>query len=105
MPCPITDACLATPSLLACTQHADLSAVVYAVLRRTSWRAHAKLVSVTPEGLPLTQPEAALLPLLSPLSVQTMAEFSSRLPGGYRPEVRWASVLLLELVAAPACFP
>ncbi|KAL4451870.1 hypothetical protein ABPG75_007532 [Micractinium tetrahymenae] len=65
----------------------DLSAVMYAMLRRTPWRAHAKLVSVTPEGLPLTQPEAALLPLLSPLSVQTMADFSSRLAGDYRPEL------------------
>lgn len=71
------------------------------MLRRTPWRAHAKLVSVTPEGLPLTQPEAALLPMLSPLSVQTMAEFSSRLPWGYRPEVGLATVLQPWPVGVP----
>lgn len=40
---------------------------------------------VTPDGLPLTQPEAQLLPSLSGLSVQTLADFSRRLLPGYQP--------------------
>ena len=57
----------------------------YSLLRRTPWRRHAKLVVVTPDGLPLTQPEAQLLPTLSTLSVQSLADFSRRLLPGYRP--------------------
>lgn len=56
----------------------------YALLRRTPWRHHAKLVVVSPEGLPLTQPEAQLLPPLSRLSVQTLADFSRRLLPGFQ---------------------
>lgn len=64
--------------------HADLSAVYYAMLRRTPWRQHAKLVVVTPDGLPLTQPESQLLPTLSKLSVQSLADFSRRLLPGHQ---------------------
>lgn len=61
-----------------------MAAQVYSLLRRTPWRHHSKLVMVTPDGLPLTMPEAALLPPLSRLSVQSMADFSRRLPPGLR---------------------
>lgn len=64
--------------------HADLSAVYYAMLRRTPWRQHSKLVVVTPDGLPLTQPESQLLPTLSKLSVQSLADFSRRLLPGHQ---------------------
>lgn len=57
----------------------------FSLLRRTPWRHHAKLVVVTPEGLPLTQPESQLLPPLIRLSVQTLADFSRRLPAGFQP--------------------
>ena len=67
----------------------DLSALLYSLLRRTPWRQHAKLVVVTPEGIALTGAEAALLPPLSGLSVQSMADASARLAQGYRPEVGW----------------
>lgn len=40
---------------------------------------------MTPDGLPLTQPEASLLPTLSQLSVQSLADFSRRLLPGYQP--------------------
>ncbi|PSC69482.1 hypothetical protein C2E20_6958 [Micractinium conductrix] len=65
----------------------DLSALLYSLLRRTPWRQHAKLVVVTPEGIALTGAEAALLPPLSGLSVQSMADASARLAQGYRPEL------------------
>ena len=71
-------ACLPAPPL------ADLAAVYYALLRRTPWRQHIKLVVVTPEGLPMTQPEAQLLPTLSRLSVQSFADFSRRLLPGHQ---------------------
>ncbi len=64
--------------------HADMAAQVYSLLRRTSWRQHIKLVMVTPDGLPLTTAEAALLPPLSGMSVQSMADFSRRLPPGMK---------------------
>ncbi len=66
------------------------------MLRRTPWRQHAKLVVVTPDGLPLTQPESQLLPTLSKLSVQTLADFSRRLLPGHQigQEVRGALTLV-----------
>jgi hypothetical protein len=75
-----------------------MGAQVYALLRRTHWRSHAKLVMVTPEGLPLTQPEAQLLPPLSSLSVQTLADFSARLPPG------WPAAAPLDSAAPPPSF-
>jgi hypothetical protein len=42
-------------------------------------------VVITPDGLALTGPEAALLPPLSALSVQSMADFSRRLPPRLHP--------------------
>ena len=76
---PSSRRCLPLASLLA-----DLAAVYYALMRRTPWRQHMKLVVVTPEGLPMTQPEAQLLPVLSRLSVQTFADFSRRLLPGHK---------------------
>lgn len=58
----------------------DLAAPLHGALRLTPWREHVKLVVVTPQGLAPTQPQAGLLPPLSNLSVQSMADFSRRLP-------------------------
>ncbi|KAI3437750.1 hypothetical protein D9Q98_000198 [Chlorella vulgaris] len=65
----------------------DMAAQVYSLLRRTPWHRHAKLVMVTPEGLRLTQPESQLLPPLSGLSVQSMADFSRRIAQEGQPEL------------------
>lgn len=88
----------ATALLLLATRDADMGAQAYALLRRTPWRGHTKLVMVTPEGLPLTQPEAQLLPPLSRLSVQSLADFSARLPPG------WPAAAPLDPSAPPPSF-
>ena len=67
---------------------AEVASFLHSLLRRTPWRAHARLVAFTPDGLALTQPEAQLLPVLSNLSVTSWADFSRRLPPGYDPQVR-----------------
>ncbi|KAL4437120.1 hypothetical protein ABPG75_004259 [Micractinium tetrahymenae] len=63
----------------------DVAAFLHSLLRRTPWRAHARLVAFTPNGLALTQPEAQLLPALFNMSVLSWADFSRRLPPGYDP--------------------
>ena len=52
----------------------------HTLLQQTSWRHHVKPVVVTPEGLAMPPAQAALMPVLSPLSPATLADFSSRLP-------------------------
>lgn len=77
----------ALPAAAAGPSPADMAAQVYSLLRRTPWHRHAKLVMVTPEGLRLTQPESQLLPPLSGLSVQSMADFSRRIAQEGQPEL------------------
>jgi hypothetical protein len=74
------------PSLFPCTVQpvapADNAAIWFAMARRTRWHAHIKPVVLTPDGLGLTPVEAQLLPALGPLALQSLADFSARLPTG-----------------------
>lgn len=76
---------------------ADAASFLHSLLRRTPWRAHARVVAFTPDGLAMTQPEAQLLPVLSNMSVVSWADFSRRLPPDYNPQVR------LGLFGAKGC--
>ncbi|KAL4424793.1 hypothetical protein ABPG77_000833 [Micractinium sp. CCAP 211/92] len=64
----------------------DAASFLHSLLRRTPWRAHARVVAFTPDGLAMTQPEAQLLPVLSNMSVVSWADFSRRLPPDYNPQ-------------------
>ena len=59
----------------------DNAAKLLGVLRGTPWARHAKLVLMTAEGLSAPDWNYALLQPLSPLKVETWADFSARLPG------------------------
>ncbi len=56
----------------------------------TPWRDHIKLVVQTPEGLRSFEPMQLLLETLTNISVETVADFSTRLPPGYLPAAEWA---------------
>ncbi|KAL4439890.1 hypothetical protein ABPG75_002891 [Micractinium tetrahymenae] len=57
----------------------DNAAVLYGALRRTPWWPHAKLVVLTPDGLGMQPFDYELYQSLSNHTVETWADFSSRL--------------------------
>lgn len=63
-------------------------------MQATPWRDHAKLVVVTAEGLRMPDWNADMLQPLLNLKVETLADFSSRLPAQQvrRPQY-WALAL------------
>jgi hypothetical protein len=66
---------------------ADNSAKLFGFIEDTPWAASLKLVPMTAEGLALPGFNYALLQTMSPLQVETWADFSTRLvrraqPGG-----------------------
>ena len=62
-----------------CFDGADTGVALYSLLGQTPWRAHAKLVLLTPEGLGLPGFVGPLLAPLTNLSVLSLADFSARL--------------------------
>ncbi|KAI3428185.1 hypothetical protein D9Q98_006565 [Chlorella vulgaris] len=97
---------LAEPSFSSCTvpvvfyQHnsfnfahtlRDNAARFYSALKETAWEQHAKVVLMTGGGLPISAMNLALWQPLSNMSVDSMADFSVRLPDeqiGRRPPGR-----------------
>lgn len=72
-----------------CPCRSDNAAVWHAMARRTPWQQHLKPVMLTPDGIALTSIEAGVLPALGPLSLQSFADFSARLPPGTAPGVQF----------------
>lgn len=66
--------------ILPCSECRDNAARLYGALNESSWREHAKLVLMTPEGLASPEFARDVTQPLSELQVETWAEFSSRLP-------------------------
>lgn len=59
---------------------ADNAARFYSALKETAWEQHAKVVLMTGGGLPISAMNLALWQPLSNMSVDSMADFSVRLP-------------------------
>jgi RecB family exonuclease len=59
---------------------ADNAARLFGALNETPWAAHAKLVLMTAEGLAPPQFAYDLMRPLTPLSMETWADFTNRLP-------------------------
>ena len=55
---------------------------MYSALQSTPWARHAKLVLLTRHGRPINAMNADLWQPISNLSLQSWADFSSRLPEG-----------------------